>query len=60
LYTTNESFVFSTDVTDSSTENEFIVEIFHQRDDTVEGSMPIKVTHTFDEIIDFFEQLMNE
>ncbi|MGX6443338.1 hypothetical protein ACWM35_08985 [Neobacillus sp. K501] len=57
MYTSNETFIFSTDVTEATTENEFIVEIFHQLEDTSQGDTPIKVTQTFDEIIDFFEQM---
>lgn len=57
MYTSNETFIFSTNVTEATTENEFIVEIFHYLSDTLQESTPIKVTNTFDEIIDFFEQL---
>lgn len=57
MYTSNETFIFSTNVTEATTEDEFIVEIFHYLTDASQESMPIKVTHTFDEIIDFFEQM---
>ena len=53
----NHTFVFTTNVSEAAKENEFVIEIFRCLTDITPESIPIKVTHNFDELIDFFEQI---
>lgn len=47
-------YIFSSDVSDSTDVNEFIVEFFC--DDLVDGT-PVKITRNFDDLIEFFDAI---
>lgn len=52
----NQTYLFSTDVTDDDT-HEFVVEFYQCLMDDLPEKFPYKVTKTFDELIDFFEEM---
>jgi hypothetical protein len=51
-------FRFTTDVTDSTEKEEFVLEFFPNTDGPLET--PAKITRSFEELINFFEQLDTE
>ncbi|WP_157075882.1 hypothetical protein [Neobacillus fumarioli] len=50
----DHDYIFSTAVSDSNDENEFVVEFFPGNGS---GASPIRVTNSFDELIDFLEEM---
>jgi hypothetical protein len=46
---------FTTDITDSTEKDEFILEFFSNNDGPLDT--PAKITRSFEELINFFEQL---
>jgi len=50
----DHDYIFSTAVSDSNDENEFVVEFFPGNGS---GASPIRVTNSFDELIDFLEEI---
>ncbi|MEC1524180.1 hypothetical protein P9D43_19440 [Neobacillus niacini] len=52
----NQTYLFSTDVTDDEN-HEFVVEFYQCLMDDLPEKFPYKVTKTFDELIDFFEEM---
>ncbi|WP_419887382.1 hypothetical protein ACN6MT_18120 [Neobacillus niacini] len=52
----NQTYLFSTDVTDDEI-HEFVVEFYQCLMDDLPEKFPYKVTKTFDELIDFFEEM---
>lgn len=51
-----QTYLFSTDVL-TVADQEFVVEFYQCLMDDVPEKFPYKVTKTFDELIDFFEQM---
>lgn len=49
-----KDYIFTSEVSPNTDENEFIVEFYQNESDT--ESEPIKVIHNFDELISFFEE----
>ncbi len=54
-----QNVIFSTDISASS-DQEFVVEFYQCLMDYLPEKYPYKVTKTFDELIDFFEQMDDE
>jgi hypothetical protein len=52
-----QDYLFSTNVSDSTDVNEFVIEFFPGLSNTQAENLPSKVTHTFDELIDFIDQM---
>lgn len=48
---------FSTTVSDTTPENEFIVEFFTGEETNGTEGCLIKITHNFDELLDFLDEL---
>jgi hypothetical protein len=53
----NQIYYFSTTVSEDHEKEDFIVEFFTNQPDHSSEDLPIKITKTFDELIDFLEQL---
>jgi hypothetical protein len=54
---TNQIYYFTTTVSEEHEKEDFMVEFFTNQPDQSSEDLPIKITKTFDELIDFFEQL---
>lgn len=52
-----KEYIFSTIVSEKNQEDDFVVEFFSCKTSKRNECQPIKVTHNFDELIDFFEEL---
>nr|WP_263326680.1 hypothetical protein [Neobacillus sp. Marseille-Q6967] len=51
----NQTYFFSTCVSDIVSENDFVLEFFENVEQ--QDTTPWKITKTFDELIDFLEQI---
>jgi hypothetical protein len=54
---TNPIYYFTTTVSEEHEQEDFIIEFFTDQPDHSSEDSPIKITKTFDELIDFLEQL---
>ncbi|MCM2532516.1 hypothetical protein NDK43_09120 [Neobacillus pocheonensis] len=52
-----QEYIFKSIVSEKASENEFVVEFFSCDTNVQNECQPLKVTHNFDELIDFFEEL---
>jgi hypothetical protein len=54
---TNQIYYFTTTVSEEHEQDDFIIEFFTNQPDDSSEDLPFKITKTFDELIDFLEQL---
>lgn len=52
-----QDYIFSTIVSEKTQENDFVIEFFSCEISEQNVFQPIKITHNFDELIDFFEAM---
>ncbi|MFP7298094.1 hypothetical protein [Neobacillus niacini] len=53
----NQSYMFTTEVSSTPADQEFVVKFYQCLVDDLPEKFPCKITKNFDELIDFFEKM---